>query len=169
MAIWGVHKNFGETKGLTLKHHLILDLSPAIEETAQTLKNISAGGMRLSICPEVLSKNKERFEEGRKLIVQLVFSGSPSPNAKHLLLSKICNVRIKPGERPEFGIQFLASRVHTPHAHWQELGKDGCERLARVVHSLQMQYYAEIKQRLAIQEGTISVALGQGLRPRGRT
>jgi hypothetical protein len=169
MVIWGVHKNFGETKGVSLNHHLILNISPSVDEAAQTLKNISAGGMRLSLSPRVLAQNKERLEEGSNLIVQLIFSDSPSQKAKHLFVSKICNARFEKGERPEFGIQFLASRVHDPHARWKKLDTDGCEHLARLIHSIQMQYYAEIKQLLAIRDGTISAAPAEELRPRRKT
>jgi hypothetical protein len=166
MVIWGVQKNYGETKGVSLNHHVILDLPPSGDEIARSLKNISAGGMRLSLSPKVLNQNKERLEEGRKLIVQLVFSNSTSQETKHLFVSKVCNTRVQEGARPELGIQFLASRIHDPHARWKELENDGCEHLARVIHSIQVQYYAEIKQRLAIREGTLSASPGVDLHPR---
>jgi hypothetical protein len=165
MVIWGVHKDFGKTKGVSLNHHLILDISPAGDEAAQTLKNISAGGMRLSLSPRVLAQNKERLEEGSNLIVQLIFSDF-AQNAKHLFVSRICNSRFEKGARPELGIQFLASRVHDPNARWKKLDEDGCEQLARVIHSIQMKYYAEIKQLLAIRDGTISAAPAEELQPR---
>jgi hypothetical protein len=81
-------------------------------------------------------------------------------------VSKVCNTRVEEGARPELGIQFLASRVHDPKARWKHLENDGCEQLARVIHSIQVQYYSEIKQRLAIREETLSASPGEELRPR---
>ena len=146
LVVWGVQKDHDEEKGVSLNHRVILELNALDEETPKSVKNISAGGLRLALAPQVLTRNKEWLEPGRKLIVQLVFSGPDcSWASKHMFVAKICNARTQYTTRPELGIQFLASRVHDPKPGWKALAQSGCEALARVIQAMQVHYHTEGK------------------------
>ncbi|MFP5223628.1 MAG: PilZ domain-containing protein [Acidobacteriota bacterium] len=167
LVLWGVHKNQNDARKVSLHHHVILDLPASSEETHQAVRNISAGGVRLSLPPRVLAQNKDWLETGRKVIVQLVFSGNAFPKpTKHMFVAKVCNCRTDGTTRPELGIQFLAARMAGPKPFWKPLEKNGCEQLARVIHALQVEYYSQAKQRLAEREGSLSVETEQASRPR---
>jgi len=156
VVVWGVRKDEEDSRGVRFNHHIIMELDASDEETRRTVLNLSAGGIRLSLNPKVLAQNKEWLEPGRRLVVQLVFSGQGHPRpSRHMFVSRVSNTRCEGVSRPELGVQFLAARVSDPSPRWNPLEKSGCEELARVVHSIQVLYYAEIKQRLAVREGTI--------------
>jgi hypothetical protein len=147
MVIWGVHKDHDATDGVRLNHRVILELNANDDETAKSVKNISAGGIRLTVPSQIMSRNKEWLGEGRKLIVQLVFQSSDRVKAsRHMYVAKIVNARIEGTTRPEFGIQFLASRVSDPNPRWKKLEESGCEELARLIQAMQVQYHTEAKQ-----------------------
>lgn len=167
LVLWGVHRNQDDTRKVSLHHHVILDLPASADETHKAVRNISAGGVRLSLAPRVLAQNKDWLETGRKVIVQLVFSGSAfDKQTKHMFVAKVCNCRTEGTSRPELGIQFLAARMAGPKPFWKPLDKNGCELLARVIHSMQVEYYSQAKQRLAEREGSLRVETDDTARPR---
>jgi len=167
VVLWGVHKNQDDTNKVSLHHHVILDLPAASDETHKAVRNISAGGVRLSLAPRVLAQNKDWLETGRKVIVQMVFSGSAfDRHTKHMFVAKVCNCRTEGTTRPELGIQFLAARMAGPKPFWKPLDKNGCEQLARVIHAMQVEYYSQAKQRMAEREGSLRVAPEQEAIPR---
>jgi len=156
LVVWGVRKSRPEQDGPHLHHAVLLDLNAADLEMRKTLLNLSASGMRLSLHHKVAVLAREWLEPGRRLIVQMVFAERDFPGfAKHMFVSKVCNVRTA-DNRHELGIQFLAARVSDPAPRWLPLDAAGCERMARVLHMLQLRYYAELKHRLAQREGRVS-------------
>ena len=167
LVLWGVHRNQDDSQKVALHHHVILDLPAVSDETHKAVKNISAGGVRLSLAPRVLAQNKDWLETGRKVIVQLVFSGSAfDKQTKHMFVAKVCNCRTEGATRPELGIQFLAARMPGPKPFWKPLDKNGCELLARVIHSMQVEYYSQAKRRMAEREGSLRAAPEETVRPR---
>jgi len=166
LVVWGVHKNQGGAKGTILHHNVLLDMESKDLELRKTLANVSARGMRLSLPQKVVAQNKEWLEIGRRLIIQMVFSSSDFPNdSKHMFVAKICNTRMD-DNRHELGIEFLAARVSDPKPRWKPLDKNGCELMARVIHFLQVRYYAEAKQRVVDREGLISAGTDRQQQPR---
>lgn len=155
LDVWGATKNTDEATGVSLHQCVILELGAADEETAKVVKNLSAGGMRLSLAPQVFARNKSWLEAGRKLIVRLVFSGPDCPwPSKHVFVAKIINARTRFVSRPELGIQFLAARVYDPELAWKKLPESGCEELARVIHAVQLLYHTEAKLPPPARPGT---------------
>ena len=168
MVIWGVHKDHDGTDGVKLNHRVILELNANDDETAKSVKNLSAGGIRLTVPSQILTRNKEWLGEGRKLIVQLVFQSSERTKpSRHMYVAKIVNARTEGTTRPEFGIQFLASRVSDPNPRWKKLEESGCEDLARLIHAMQVQYHTEAKQIPSVRGGGISTLPSASPRPRG--
>ncbi|MBI4959791.1 MAG: PilZ domain-containing protein [Desulfovibrio sp.] len=168
MVIWGVHKDHDATDGVRLNHRVILELNSNDDETAKSVKNISAGGIRLTVPSQILSRNKEWLGEGRKLIVQLVFQSSDRAKAsRHMYVAKIVNARTEGTTRPEFGIQFLASRVSDPNPRWKKLEESGCEDLARLIQAMQVQYHTEAKQIPTPRGGGLSTKTPVPPRQRG--
>jgi hypothetical protein len=156
LVVWGVYKNQDGAKGTILHQNVLLDLETKDPELRRTLLNVSAVGIRLALPQKVVSQNKEWLEIGRKLIVQVVFSGADFPgDSKHMFVARICNARVESG-RQELGIQFLATRVSDPKPRWKPLDKGCCEQMAKVIHFLQVQYYSEAKRRLIAHGESIS-------------
>jgi len=166
LVLWGAHKNTGEAAGVSLNHCLVLDLKACDQETAAVVKNISAGGMRLTLAPQILTRHKEWLELGRKLIIQMVFCGPECPwPSKHMFVARISNTRTQFVSRPELGVQFLASRVREPKPAWKKLDDSGCEELARVIHEIQKIYHTEAKLPPPVRPGSPSDEVNQYQRP----
>jgi hypothetical protein len=166
LVIWGVRKDKDGGAGSILHHNILLDLGAGTPELRRTLMNVSAGGLRLSLAAKKAGPHMEWLEPGRRLIVQMVFSGPDFPGgSKHMFVAKICNTRTE-NARHELGVSFLAARVSDPKPRWKPLDKNGCELMARVIHFLQVQYYAQARQRLA-REGSLANGTS-GRRPSGR-
>ena len=162
LVVWGVHKNQEQARGVSLRHHLILEMEPGDPDAFKTIKNISAGGIRLALAPQDAARNARWLEPGCRLIVQLFFRAVDSLKAsRHMFVARVCNERSECVNRPERGIEFLAAREEGPPPSWRPLEKNGCERLARAIHAMQVLYFSQAKARLAVREGAISASPGQ--------
>lgn len=128
----------------------IIEIKNDCGDIGLVLKNISGGGMRLSLKRSEYQPRKDDLAVGRRVLIQLVFGGrSFSKVYKFLLIARVRNVLDGDRQaRVDLGAQFVAR--HNPGASpaWTETLDTGVEELNRLVHILQIEYYKEIKRKL---------------------
>jgi hypothetical protein len=127
----------------------ILDISPAHSSIGQTIRNLSSGGMRLSLSKSDFSTNEVHLEPGKRLLLELNFAGRAF-DTRHLFRVISCVRNVMPGQggRVEVGVQFLAVHQAGKKPAWKNVEHGGVDAIGRLVHQFQVEYYKEIKNRL---------------------
>jgi len=127
----------------------ILDIPPGHSSIGLTIRNLSSGGMRLSLSKPDFSSNEVHLEPGKRLLLELNFAGKAF-DSRHLfrLISRVCNVVPGQGGRVEVGMQFLALHQTGKKPAWKSVEQGGVDEIGRLVHRFQVEYYKEIKKRL---------------------
>ncbi|WP_029460693.1 PilZ domain-containing protein [Solidesulfovibrio alcoholivorans] len=162
LAVWGLPT--GESQAQILKERCIVAPTPCADATQSLLKNISAGGLRLSLPWHAYAQHAQCLEQGRRLLVQLNFPGTePDQEHDYVCIARVSNARIEddPASRPEFGLQFIAVRMDAPHAHWQDIRAEGSLELLKLLQSYQLEYYRELKKALLLREEPDSPTAGR--------
>jgi len=158
LVIWGLLKGKTDNKPRLTKQRLILDLTQA-DEVQRILKNISAGGLRLSLPRHLYAPNGQWLSKGCPLLVQLAFPGlDAGMQHAYKFIAKVSNVRVmdEACTRPEIGVQFTSARVNGPPARWQDVSPDGWPELFKLLHSFQLEYYKSLKKNLIMREQSVS-------------
>ncbi|QLA18501.1 hypothetical protein GD604_01540 [Desulfolutivibrio sulfoxidireducens] len=128
----------------------ILDMGPGHSSIGLTIRNLSSGGIRLSFKKSEYAEHQGHLEAGRRLLVELSFSGKAFPSS-HLFRIICCVRNVIPAEgngRVEVGVQFLALHQQGRKPAWKNVEKGGVDDIGRLVHQFQVEYYKEIKKRL---------------------
>lgn len=127
----------------------ILDISPSHSSIGQTLRNLSSGGMRLSLAKSDFTASEVHLEPGKRLLLELSFAGKAF-DTRHLfrIISCVRNVMPGQGGRIEVGVQFLAVHQAGQKPAWKNVEHGGVDAIGRLVHQFQVEYYKEIKKRL---------------------
>jgi hypothetical protein len=128
----------------------ILDIGPDHSGIGLTMRNLSSGGMRLSLKKTDFAAHEVNLEAGRRLLVELCFSGKAFPDG-HLFRIISCVRNVVPaqaGGRVEVGVQFLALHRQGQKPAWKSVEHSGVDGIGRLVHQFQVEYYKEIKRRL---------------------
>jgi len=169
LSVWGLAKGAVEKRPEILDQRLILDLTGQGDEMQSILKNISAGGMRVSLPQHVYGQHESWLSKGCHLLARLNFSGQ-EPDQEHSFefMAKVSNTRVvdEPDSRPEIGVQFVSARGRGLKAHWRDVRSEGCLELLKLLQSYQLEYYRDLKKNLIMREET---APGPAVRPRQRS
>lgn len=169
LSVWGLVKGGVEKQPQLLEQRLILDLAGQGDETQSILKNISAGGMRLSLPQHVYAQHEPWLAKGCHLLARLDFPGQ-EPDQEHSFefMAKVSNTRVvdETDSRPEIGVQFVSARGRGLKAHWRDVRSDGCLELLKLLQSYQLEYYRDLKKNLIMREETVPDPV---VRPRQRS
>lgn len=149
LGIWPVASGGAKNGPPRILSRPILDMPPTHSGMGLTLRNLSSGGMRLSLKKSDFAAGEVHLEPGRRLLVDLHFAGK-AIEGRHAFRMIACVRNVVPGTsgRVEVGVQFLA--LHQPGGKpaWKNVEKGGVDGIGRLVHQFQVQYYQEIKKRL---------------------
>jgi hypothetical protein len=149
LGIWPVMGGAGKNAAPRILSRPILDIAPSHSSIALTIRNLSSGGMRLSLKKSDFAAHEVHLEPGKRLLLDLHFAGKAFEN-RHMfrIISCVRNVVPGTGGRVEVGVQFLA--VHHPGQKpaWKNVERGGVDAIGRLVHQFQVEYYKEIKKRL---------------------
>jgi hypothetical protein len=153
LAVWGLPPK--NKAGESVKQRLILDLTANPDETHLHLKNISAGGMRLSLPRHVAIHHGPWLALGSRLLVHLSFPvGDPLLERDYLFVSKISNAQGNEARTSlDIGVQFLARKVNDGQTRWRDVTAEGSDALCRLLRSYQLEYFRELKKSLIMREG----------------
>ncbi len=153
LGVWGMPK--GESQERILKECGVVEPESRPDEVQAMLKNISAGGLRLSLPWQAYVRSAPFLSQGCRLLVQLEFTDPETGRTDaFVFVAKVSNSRVTedPATRPEFGLQFVAVRQQGAHARWQDVQAEGSLDLLKLLQSYQLEYYRELKRQLALRE-----------------
>ncbi|NMC49411.1 MAG: hypothetical protein GYA47_08300 [Desulfovibrio sp.] len=150
IGIWPVCGGSSTSVTPRIMSRPILDIGPDHSGIMLTMRNLSSGGLRLSLKKADFAAHEVNLEAGRRLLVELCFSGKAFPES-HLFRIISCVRNVVPaqtGGRMEVGVQFLALHREDQKPAWKNVEHGGVDGIGRLVHQFQVEYYKEIKQRL---------------------
>jgi hypothetical protein len=153
LSVWGLPGK-DERQTSFLRQRLILELDNKKDDVARAMRNVSAGGMRLSLPRHIYAQHGQWLTPGSLLLLQLTFPGlDPFEEHAFTFVARINNTLTdETGTNPQFGVQFLSSRVKTPQPHWRDVRREGEPELFRLLHAYQLDYYRELKKTLIMRE-----------------
>ncbi|MEF3698960.1 hypothetical protein [Desulfolutivibrio sp.] len=149
LGIWPVIGGGGSKAAPRIMSRPILDVSPSHSSIGLTIRNLSSGGMRLSLSKSDFASNEVHLEPGKRLLLELSFSGKAF-DTRHLfrIISCVRNVMPGQGGRIEMGVHFLALHQEGKKPAWKSVEQGGVDQIGRLVHQFQVEYYKELKKRL---------------------
>jgi hypothetical protein len=156
LSVWNLPRSTTEKLPQRLKQRrCIMDLTDQVDEVESVLKNISAGGMRLSLPRPIFAQHEQRLAKGSLHLVQLTFPGRETEQEHaFMFIAKVNNILAAddPNARPEIGMQFVSSRICDPHAHWRDVRSEGSQELFKLLQSYHLEYYRDLKKNLIMRE-----------------
>ncbi|MHC1713697.1 MAG: PilZ domain-containing protein [Solidesulfovibrio sp.] len=158
-SVWYLPRSRAETLPQLLKQRrCIMDLTDQVDEVQSILKNISAGGMRLSLPLPVFAQHEQRLAKGSLHLVQFTFPGQETEQEHtFMFIAKVSNTLVAddPNARPEIGMQFVSARIFDPHAHWRDVRSEGSQELFTLLQSYHLEYYRNLKKNLIMREALL--------------
>lgn len=156
VSVWGVTKTNGDSPSRGVEQRHLFDLAEGTDEARVELKNISAGGMRLSLPRALFVEQEPWLGKECRLLCRLAFP-SQEPDQEHAyeFIAKVSNT-LAPDDvdaRPEVGVQFLFAQGKGLQARWRDIRAEGCLELLKLLQSYQLEYYRDLKKNLIMREG----------------